>query len=444
MDSSLSEFMVLNEINAVQNSLSEDDKRMCASGIKDLGFETLAAFLRADMSEIGKLRECSAACKAWLRRLRMNRPGGHERKDLAQGNAAAADVLKAVAIAKAMTVARPNCGPMAMCRQLAEQHSAWSSRAFYVELARLEALCGNMVSVGETKCALNCWCNFARSFGIVEPGKELPPSVDGLLAWSRIFAKKSTFNNYLTKLGLACEIAGVSREACNDPALKRAKRTIGSLEGPSRPKRSIPLALLEKLVSLCILENDSLSQILYLASYSFLLRVPSEALPLVLGSPKEIGLPLGFGTHSRLTGGDDRVTLRLARRKNKPQGSFMTRTCWCKQSAATCPVHALGKLLFDLPQGKALFPKISAADVNILLRSRLRKLGEKNPDEFGTHDFRRGHARDLARAKSSTAKSIMEMGEWASSAMLRYLDTSELETTAVIEAHMAESESEHE
>ena len=62
---------------------------------------------------------------------------------------------------------------------------------------------------------------------------------------------------------------------------------------------------------------------LYLLAYAFLLRLPSEALPAAVGR--------GGGQSSLYREGDNLV-LELKRRKNKPCGSKLVRSCWCKQS----------------------------------------------------------------------------------------------------------------
>ena len=104
----------------------------------------------------------------------------------------------------------------------------------------------------------------------------------------------------------------------------------------------------------------------------------------------------------------------------------MSRACWCAQSAPTCPIHVLGRLVAGLPKQRNIFDGISADDVKITLRDRMKKLGQSRSHEFNTHDFRRGHARDLANAKGSTLQSIMKMGEWASSALLKHLDVQDM------------------
>ena len=58
------------------------------------------------------------------------------------------------------------------------------------------------------------------------PGDILPPDLDGLLAWSRLFRCHSTFGNYLSYVKLACEIKGVSVSVFQHPSLKRAKVAI--------------------------------------------------------------------------------------------------------------------------------------------------------------------------------------------------------------------------
>ena len=64
---------------------------------------------------------------------------------------------------------------------------------------------------------------------------------------------------------------------------------------------------------------------LYLVSYSFLLRVRAEALPLVTGYDGTTSRQLAAGVHSAVEANGSQVTIRLARRKNKAQGSLLKR-----------------------------------------------------------------------------------------------------------------------
>ena len=62
---------------------------------------------------------------------------------------------------------------------------------------------------------------------------------------------------------------------------------------------------------------------LFLLTYVFLLRLPSEALPVVAGQGVEQACLFREG---------QTVVLELKRRKNKPAGSRLVRTCWCSVS----------------------------------------------------------------------------------------------------------------
>lgn len=143
--------------------------------------------------------------------------------------------------------------------------------------------------------------------------------------------------------------------------------------------------------------------LLFLFAYAFLLRLPSEALPVVVGK--------GAGpAYLYLEGGT--LVLDLARRKNKPRGSRLIRTCWCSESKVrvlgwssyvakdvlyqeTCPVHVIGPLITELGQGAAPFGGISAACALGILRLLLQKIGVAGALDYRCHDLRRGHALDL-------------------------------------------------
>ena len=54
---------------------------------------------------------------------------------------------------------------------------------------------------------------------------------------------------------------------------------------------------------------------------------------------------------------------------------------------------------------------------------------------YRTHDLRRGHAEDLKLSGASLLE-ILRAGEWRSPVFLRYLDVSDLESAAVVAAHV--------
>ena len=89
------------------------------------------------------------------------------------------------------------------------------------------------------------------------------------------------------------------------------------------------------------------------------------------------------------------LCLCICRRKNKPFGSRLVRTCWCKECPRTCPVHVLGKLVAEFQPGAALFQGITAHEALEKLRFMLLAVGVEKPEMYRSHDIRRGHALDL-------------------------------------------------
>ena len=117
------------------------------------------------------------------------------------------------------------------------------------------------------------------------------------------------------------------------------------------------------------------------------------------------------------------------------------------------------KFLAKLPVGSHPWNDITPHVAIQRVRLILQKLGVPNANEYGTHDFRRGHAeagtscpclhcildtilpvQDMRRSGCPLAK-ILAAGQWKSSAFLRYLDAENLETDSAYEVAI-ESEAE--
>lgn len=193
----------------------------------------------------------------------------------------------------------------------------------------------------------------------------------------------------------------------------------------------IQRVVLEKLLELAATRKKFKQYgLLFLLAYAFLLRLPSEALPVVTG--------LVTGQASLFREGETLV-LVLRRRKNKPGGSRLVRTCWCSESTATCPVHVIGPVLDQLAPGMPLFNEISAASALHVLREMLTLLGVDQAMAYRTHDLRRGHALDL-QLSGAPLYEILAAGEWKSPAFLAYLDIERLERDVVVQAHVDESD----
>ena len=221
--------------------------------------------------------------------------------------------------------------------------------------------------------------------------------------------------------------ANFVHQVFDDPAVGRTTKSIMKAGNfVSRERMWIRKDVIMKIVELA--KSDRKIQrvaVLYTITYIFLLRLPSEALKLTAGqdsSPCHIFLD------------DDELVVVLARRKNRANGSRLTRRCWCQSAKSICPVHVVGPLINTVRHGTPLFPRLTLSKALLELRRLLGILGVNQADMYRCHDIRRGHALDLQLA-GSPLHEILEAGEWRSPAFLQYMDRHALERDAVHEAH---------
>ena len=188
------------------------------------------------------------------------------------------------------------------------------------------------------------------------------------------------------------QLHSILRQVFDDPALRRAKRSCDA-SGLFKPREKmfLQLATLEKIVEWAATHKSYNKFVaLFLLAYAYLLRVPSEALPVITG--RKGNLP---DAQAVLYKDNQELVLTLKRRKNKPFGSVLTRRCWCGTSPQACPVHVFGKLVDSLPPGTRLFKGVTPGRALAMLRFILEQIGTPRARLYRTHDLRRGHALDL-------------------------------------------------
>ena len=122
---------------------------------------------------------------------------------------------------------------------------------------------------------MRAWAKFADGV-LGANGDHIPPTVEGLLAFSEMFRSVGTFKNYVGAISYACDLANVPGDACRDRLLKRAKDAIRERGTGCRERRFIQRPLLRKLVLLASEEGDRVEAALYVLCYAFMLRSPSE------------------------------------------------------------------------------------------------------------------------------------------------------------------------
>lgn len=328
-------------------------------------------------------------------------------------------------------------GPSRACKRLASTLSSSDGGRDWAERARQAAILGSAPrSAREIGSAVACWQAFARD--VLHTGPVcMPPTAEGLTAWSALFANKGTFSNYVGKLKAACELMAVPSDALSAEVIGRCKRSIGKRQVACvAPRPAVQHALLVRLMTCAVNEEDIVSAMLYCTAYVFLLRVPSEGLPLIKVSA-ETAAHQSWHDKARIFVSGSQLVIKLPTRKNALAGSTLARSCWCARCKDTCPNHRLGVWVRDMPDGTMLFSGISQQGVNQALRRRVRSCGVPDAASFSSKVFRRGHARDMVQRGSRIAE-ILAAGQWRSPQFMKYLDIQELESATVLEAALAD------
>ena len=288
---------------------------------------------------------------------------------------------------------------------------------------------------------VKCWRLFAAEWLGIPEDRSLPPKIDGLLLWSRFFKCPGTFANYCGYLQWGCDLEGIDAPDLKSSLLRRAKQAVKSRWIP-KPKTWVTMSIIEELMMDARGKEDEMWLMLFLVSYIFLLRVPSEALPMRTIKGEQGEFRKGH-TKSELYLQEGVLTLRLDSRKNEKLPTTLSRRCWCGKSALTCPIHMFGSWAFGSGTNSQLFEGVTPTLATTMLRRKLKRAEILNAERFTSHAFRRGHARDMAIAGRPVGE-ILKEGGWHSSAWIAYPDPRELEDAAVMEAHMNLSDSDAE
>ena len=116
--------------------------------------------------------------------------------------------------------------PRRALKQCAEEHDTEAKRLAWLAAARTNAILGSCPkSLKSLISGLRCWFCFAQQ-ELRLTGRELPPTVDGLLQFSVLFRCKGTFRNYVGYIRTACELVGFPIEAFMHNTINRAATAI--------------------------------------------------------------------------------------------------------------------------------------------------------------------------------------------------------------------------
>ena len=153
------------------------------------------------------------------------------------------------------------------------------------------------------------------------------------MQYASIFNSPKTFEQYKKHLRWAHRFLRMPILWDTD-TVKQVQRGLAKVH--FKPK--IKIALLGKhvkaMVNLAVKDLDYEVATLMAASRAFMLRVPSEGIPMTWK-----------GAHSSVDLAQDSVTLTLAKRKNSRTATSMTRKCCCSTTGRElCAVHWLADL----------------------------------------------------------------------------------------------------
>ena len=149
--------------------------------------------------------------------------------------------------------------------------------------------------------------------------------------------------------------------------------------GSSKPKVALKSADVLKLVKAAMAQGAMDFAALMAISRLYLLRVPSEGIPLEWD-----------GRHSKVEVHGTSATITLMRRKNTVLPTAMTRECCCSTSGwKLCAVHWLVRLRKEC-DGKGCVFSFSKHQFTTSMRAFAVQQNIANCDKVTSHGFRRG------------------------------------------------------
>ena len=291
-------------------------------------------------------------------------------------------------------------------------------------------------SLPSVVAGIRCWGAFANEVLRYASDDDIPPkSSQDAQRWLTIFRNARTAANYLGYLRWACKAFSVSR-AWDDDALQVIVRGLRvrsfDLIGEAMPVRwRLTSGVVRQVVEIA----DALGGFpvgfaeCTALSWDFLLRVRSEAIGLERGHAGEI-LSIPPSRHSCVYVDSAGVLIvGLRRRKHRPRGSVLKRSCCCKaRGAMLCGPHRVGPYLETVAQGAKLW-QFTTAEFLRHLRRALGLLGIVHSGQYTLKAFRAGHAAEIASSGASWAD-VLAAGEWRSLAALAYVDADAVDAAA--------------
>ena len=252
-----------------------------------------------------------------------------------------------------------------------------------------------------------------------------------MVKFTAIFTSADTLLQYVKHIRWAHRFLSLDDGSWHTPALQQVVRGIKKTSAGAKPKVALASRQVKEMVKEALRDGEMETAAILAIARHFLLRVPSEAVPLQW-----------LGEHSKIKLSETECTITLSRRKNRNKPKDMTRRCCCAASGRLlCSVHWFQELNKRIAGGR-----VFSLTVNHLARKvkhLAERVGVPNAQYCGTHALRRCMAQDILDLEGSLP-ALLKAGDWSSSAYLRYLRSSQTDDLAVAQATIYLSESEDE
>ena len=317
-------------------------------------------------------------------------------------------------------------GPAAKVRELSNGDNPISSvQNFLSTGAPVNILRQAQFTLPSIASGIQCWvayCNLVQQ-------PYFPPTSQRVCAWASLFKTGGSFGNYVTHLTKACQILNVSLD-WNDSSVAAVARGLRKAHDlGAKFDNYMYRDSLQRFLSHETLSSDF--GLLGYLSFLFLLRVQSECLPIRraeimvdLFDRAPAAYPALIGL--RIIGNEQRLILKLARRKNQRYGSILMRPCFCSGGILVprqlCPVHVIWPLICQRTEPSGLlFPSLQRANLNRILKASLRAAGFPMAERYTMYCFRRGCLMEMKKSNATVAQ-IMRTAGWRTAQFKVYLD----------------------
>ena len=145
------------------------------------------------------------------------------------------------------------------------------------------------------------------------------------LGLGTLLRRSRTYGNYLSYVRLGCELVNVPTTVFDEGRARNMRKHKFVARGPM----FLRLEVVRTLITLADgVEPGQPLTMLCLTSYNFMFRLPSEGLPITVNRNGDCDGEALISVDAQ------EAVLRLASRKNKPQGSTLNRGCWCRDCRA--------------------------------------------------------------------------------------------------------------